>query len=166
MLNDGILVTDASHVVLYVLQVKNGTQSVSISTLSCPSALPFPDCELVDGPAAAEADYPACCPRVRCPDRCYSAQVDRWFSVGDEWQEDFGCMDAYCDGTDSVTMKGCSEMIGSHDCRYIPAEHPTCCDTWECAGPGDGCYEPDLERYLTYDETLSFRPPGCGQITC
>ncbi|KAF0295807.1 hypothetical protein FJT64_006727 [Amphibalanus amphitrite] len=146
--------------------VDSATNTVVLSAVPCPlAAPPFPDCELVDGPTSAE--YPACCPTLRCPDRCFSESLGRWFSKGDEWTEE-GCTRARCVDTDQVVLLPCGLVAADGpNCRVVPgnasADYPACCVSVECETDRP-CYVEELDRHFAVGETWTL--PGCGQATC
>ena len=138
--------------------------SVVIGAVACPvEAPPFPDCELVDGPPSA--DYPACCPKLRCPDRCFSESLGRWFSKDQEWTEE-GCTRAFCAGTDQVGRLPCGLLAlpGPH-CRVVTpragAEYPYCCPAPRCPG---ACFSRQMQRLFRVG--ASWTEPDCSRLTC
>ena len=144
----------------------DGRGIARIGGVPCPAiAPPFPDCELVDGPAAAP--YPDCCPELRCPGRCFSERLSRWFSKGEEWTEE-GCTRAFCTDTDQIGMLPCGLVaLPSDRCSLVSppeaesAEYPRCCPALRCPG---ACYSRGLQRL--FDVGASWTEPGCTSVTC
>ena len=151
----------------YHPQVDSTSNTVLVGGVACPVvAPPFPDCELVDGPAAAP--YPDCCPELRCPGRCFSERLSRWFSKGEEWTEE-GCTRARCIDTDQVSLLPCGLVASKPNCQVVPgnatADYPDCCVSVQCPPPDTPCYVPELDRHFAVGETWT-TPGGCGQAIC
>lgn len=150
------------------LAYEGGKPAIEWEVCSPPSSPPFPDCELVpyDGPPA---EFPNCCPKFRCPGRCFDSSLKRWFNVGDNWTI-AGCQRATCGDTDSVGILPCGLIAVLPGCRAVPgdpeAEYPGCCHTAECGpDPERPCYDEKLDRYFAVGEEWTLSECG-GQATC